>query len=399
MAAAASGPVNIVEAGADKSGSEPINDVLKEVHGDDVTVRFPPGTYRLDPIRLSGSGWTLVGEGATLVVPSSANRDYLGLEGSNWTFDGFTIDLSADGAAPTNYLRGTDWEFKNVEFAGQMSDPQYRGESDLLFPAVTESGATGLVENVSAMDGSADPGESSNRGLTWFGPNNKGKMIWRGCEFSGWANNTLYAAESAGPVLIEDCLFENTNVGVRVGGNTVIRNCLWRQDGRVPTQRWTGDANGRGVWLNSNGYVPGPIEITGCEFVMTGKDAVAAITSAHRVDDVTITDTRIAQRYDESAIELPGDGATTIRNVSITGSVTKSAIDVWQRDGTVVEGCCIEQPGNGVRISGSTDCRVAGSTVNVGGEPLVFVDSEVATEDVSNSGACPAPNGTSPADG
>ena len=395
--AAASGPTNIVEAGADKSGKKPINGALKKVHGDDVTVHFPPGKYRLDPITLAGSGWTLVGDDATLVVPGSVNRDYLYLKGSNWTFDGFTIDLTADGAAPTNYLLGTNWEFKNVDFVGQMGDPQYRGDSDLLFPAVKSEGATGLIENVSAMDGSAAPGESSNRGLTWFGPNNKGKMIWRGCQFSGWANNTLYAAESAGPVLIEDCLFENTNVGVRIGGNTVVRNCLWRQDGRVPIQRWTGDSNGRGLWLNSNGYVPGPIKIENCDFVMTGKDAVAAIKSSHRVDDVTIQDTRIRQDYEESAIELPGSGSTTIRNVSITGSITNSAIDFWNRDGSVVAGCCINQPGNGIRISDSKNCRVENTTVNVGDKAFVFADSDVATKDISRSGKCPAPDNSNPA--
>ena len=397
IAAASSGPTNIVDAGADKSGQKPINGVLKEVHGDDVTIRFPPGRYRLDPITLAGSGWTLVGEDATIVVPASVTREYIYLKGSDWTFDGFTIDLSADGAAPTNYLLGTNWEFKNVDFVGQMDDPQYWGDSNLLYPVVKLEDATGLIENVSAMDGSADPGESSNRALTWVGASSKGKMIWRGCQFSKWAENTLYLAESSGPIVVEDCFFKNTNVGVRVGGDAVVRNCLWMQDGRVPTQRWSGDANGRGVWINSNGYAPGPVEIIDCDFVMTGEDAVAAIKSLNRVDDVTIRNTRIKQRYDQSAIELPGKGSTTIRNVSITGSVTKSAIDIWERDRSVVSGCCINQPGNGVRISNSQNCRVENSTVNVEGDPFVFVDSDVTTENISKSGTCPAPDKSNPA--
>ena len=396
--AASNGPINIVEAGADKSGKEPINGVLKEVHGDDVTIRFPPGRYRLDPISLEGSGWTMVGDDATLVVPGRVNRVYLYLKGSDWTFDGFTIDLSADGAAPSSYLLGTDWEFKNVEFVGQMDDPDYWGDhSNLMYPAVRSEDAVGLIENVSAMDGSADPGESSNRGLTWVGPNNKGKMIWRGCRFSKWAENTLYLAESDGPILVEDCFFKNTNVGVRIGGTGVVRNCLWMQDGRVPTQRWSGDANGRGVWINSNGYSPGPVEIVNCDFVMTGEDAVAAIKSLNRVDDVTIRDTRIRQRYNQSAIELPGNGSTTIQNVSITGSISKQAIDIWDRDGSVINGCCINLPGNGVRISDSDSCRVVDSTVNVGGDAFIFHDSDVVTEGISKSGACTVPDKSNPA--
>lgn len=388
---------NVVDEGADDTGESAVNSVVNQAHGDDVELYFPPGRYRLDPLSLSGSGWSLVGDDATLVVPASVDRDYLYLEGSDWTVDGFTIDLRADGAAPVNYLLGRDWEFKNVRFVGQMDDPEFRGDSNLLYPAVQAEGATGLVENVSAMDGSADPGESSNRGLTWFGPNNVGKLIWRGCQFSKWANNTLYAAESVGPVLIENCLFENTNVGVRVGGQTTVRNCLWLQDGRVPAQRWTGDSNGRGLWLNSNGHVRGPIRILNCDFVMTGSDAVTAIYASHKADEVEIRDTRIRQDVSNSAIKLPGDGPTTIRGVDVTGQVREAAITLTGRDGSVVADTCIDTSGDGIRISDAANCRVENVTVNVEGEPLVFGDSDVATENVSRTGSCSAPDRTNPA--
>ncbi|MFB6142873.1 MAG: right-handed parallel beta-helix repeat-containing protein [Halorientalis sp.] len=367
---------------------------MKRAFGDGVELYFPPGEYLLDPITLHGTGWSLVGDDATLIVPGTVASEYLVLGGGRWRMDGFTVDLTADGAAPVTVMRGTDWQFRNVRFVGQMDDPQPRDTSSLLYPAVAHEDATGLVENVSAMDGSANPGESSNRGLTWFGANNKGKMTWRGCRFSGWANNTLYTEESNGPVVIEDCLFENTNVGVRIGGDTTVRNCTWRQTGPVPIQRWTGDASGRGIWINGNQYWSGPIEIEGCEFLMTGPDATGAIYASHRVDDLTVRNTYARQHNRESAVELPGTGTTTIRSLTVTGDTPRPAIDLVDRDGSTIADVCVRKPGKGIRIAHSANCRIERSTVDVDGTPFVFVGSDVATRGISRSGTCPTPDRT-----
>lgn len=108
--------VDIADAGADPSGSERINETLRRVHGDGVEVHFPPGTYRLDPLSLNGSDWSLVGHDATLVVPSVDDRDSLSLGGSNWSVEGFTVDLPASGTAPATHLRGDGWTFRDVSF-------------------------------------------------------------------------------------------------------------------------------------------------------------------------------------------------------------------------------------------------------------------------------------------
>lgn len=388
---------NVAEAGADDTGATAINRVLRRVHDDGVDLYFPPGRYRLDPLTLRGRNWSLIGEDATIVVPGDVDDQFLFFDGAGWTVDGFTIDLSADGAAPTTYLQGRNWAFRNVRFVGQMDDPQSRDSSSLLYPAVETSNATGLIENVSAMDGSADPGESSNRGLTWFGPNNEGTLTWRGCQFSKWANNTLYAAESAGPVVIEDCLFRNTNVGVRIAGHTTVRNCLWVQDGRVPIQRWSGDTGARGLWLNSNGHTHGPISIRNCDFVMTGPDAHAAVYASDPVDDVEIRNTRVHQTSEWPAVELPGTGRTTIRNVQVRKNARGAAIDLTDRDDSLIADVCIRKPGPGIRIESSANCQVESSTLDVGGKPFVFVDSDVTTRDISRSGTCRAPDRTNPA--
>lgn len=334
--------VNIADRGADVSGTRPINDVLAATHGSDRELHFPPGRYRLNPITLAGSNWAMTGEDATLVVPGSVRRSWLSVNGSNWEIDGFTIDLQAEGAAPSTYLRGTDWEFRNAVFRGTMSDPTYGepGEDGgLLYPAVTDRGATGLVENVEMADGSAEIGEASNRTGIWFGENNRGHLTLRGLHAEKWAHNTLYAEASAGPVTIEDSLFRRTNVGVRVGGDTVVRNCVFVQDDGVPVQLWSGGAYGRGLWLNANRHYPGAITVENCDFTMTGHQAGDAIVNEHDVDHLTVRNCNVRLAGDRKAINLVrGSNRVTVEGLDVTGPAASPVIQV-SGSGTATDIC------------------------------------------------------------
>lgn len=390
--------VDLVTAGADPTGEISVNQTIENEFKDGVTLLFPPGEYFLDPVSLGGSDWSLVGEDATLVVPDYVQRNWLAFDGAGWTVEGFTIDLRAENAAPVNFLRGTNWAFRDVEFVGQMADPDYRS-GNLLYPEVQAPDATGLVESVRATDGSAGTGESSNRALTWFGQNNLGTLTWRDCTFSGWAENTLYGAASAGRLVVEDCLFRNTNVGVRVGGNSVVRGCRFDQRGPVPVQRWTGDSNGRGIWINSNDYTAGEVLVDDCTFLMTGPDASAAVNGDNAVDDVTIRNSRVVQGNGWPAITMPGDGALRLERTVITGPTRKLAVDLANRDGSVVVDSCIQKRGAGLRIVDSSNCRVVDSTVDVSGEPFSFRNAGVETTGISLDGGCSAPLDGSQGDG
>jgi hypothetical protein len=395
--------VDLVTAGADPTGEISVNQTIENEFEDGATLLFPPGEYFLDPIGLAGSNWSLVGQDATLVVPDYVDRNWLALDGAGWTVEGFTVDLRAENAAPVNFLRGTDWAFRDVEFVGQMAGPDYRS-GNLLYPEVQAQDATGLVEGVRAMDGSADVGESSNRALTWFGQNNRGTLTWRDCSFSGWAENTLYGANSAGRLVVEDCLFRNTNVGVRVGGNSVVRGCRFDQRGPVPIQRWTGDSNARGIWINSNEYTAGEVLVDDCTFLMTGPDASAAVNGDNAVDDVTVRDCRIVQGNDWPAITIPGDGALRMERTVVTGSTREPAVELANRDGSTVVDSCVQKRGVGVRIVDSANCRIVDSTVDVAGQPFSFENANVQTTGVSLGGGCATPfdgsrSGESPSGG
>lgn len=351
--------VNIADMGADTSGTRPINDVLAATHSSDRELHFPSGRYRLNPITLTGSNWAMSGEDATLVVPGSVRRSWLSVNGSNWEIDGFTIDLQAEGAAPSTYLRGTDWEFRNVVFRGTMSDPTY-GEPDedggLVYPAVTDRRATGLIENVEMADGSADVGEASNRTSIWFGENNRGQLTLRGLHMEKWAHNTLYAEASAGPVTIEDSLFRRTNVGVRVGGDTVVRNCVFVQDGGVPVQLWSGGAYGRGLWLNANRHYSGAINVENCDFTMTGEGAGDAIVNEHDVDHLTVRNCAFRLAGDRKAINLVrGRSRVTVEGLDVTGPAASPVVQV-SGSGTATD-VCVPRGRDDVRGLSVTDAQ------------------------------------------
>ncbi|WP_254768141.1 right-handed parallel beta-helix repeat-containing protein [Salinilacihabitans rarus] len=391
-AAAEDADVNIVEAGADDTGNRAINDVLDRVHGSGKTIYFPPGRYLLRSFRTAANDWTWVGEDATIVVPGSENRNYLFFEGDRWTFDNFTIDLTASGAAPINYPRGNDWEFKNVVFEGQMDDPEYRAGSNLLYPNVDSAGATGVIENVIATDGSADPGDSSNRGGLWAGPSNEGHLIVRNSHFRHFANNTLYVANIPGRVTIDGCLIEDSNVGVRIGGNTAVRDTVFDQRGPVPRARWSGGRAARGIWINSNSYVPGDIEVEGCDFLMNGPQGAHAVFSRRRLDGIEIRDCRIHQNGGFTGIEFAdgGSGATVIEDTSVVGDSSKPAIRLVDRDGARLRRVCVQKSGPGIELRGSSNVSVEDSNVNVSGQQ--FTGVAPSTRDVTANESCPAPS-------
>ncbi|MFP9061124.1 glycosyl hydrolase family 28-related protein [Natrialbaceae archaeon A-chndr2] len=381
--------VNIVDAGADPTGSTTINSVLESVHDDGETVYFPPGEYRLDPFRDGANNWSWVGEGATFIVPRHVTSRYLHFAGRGWSIDGIDVDLSANGAAPTNFFHGGDWSVRNLEFIGQMSDPAERGGSSLLYMDANR-GTTGLLENVRAMDGSADPDSSSNRGgLRIVG--SEGDITLRNVAVSGFANNSMYFHNMPAHLTIDSCYLEDTNTGLRIGGNTTVRNTVFNQS-RAPRARWSGGRAARGIWINSNGSTSGDITIEGCEFVMGEPAGAHAIYTSNAHDGITIRDCRIQQDRNFFAIQLDegGSGHTIIENVSITGDANRAGIYLRGRSGARLRNLCLQKAGDGVRIRSSSNVRLENSTINVDG---TTISGSPSTSGISTSGTCPVPDG------
>ncbi len=378
-AASATRRVDVTEAGADESGRTPVNDALRRAHGDGVELYFPPGEYRLDPLSLEGDDWSLVGEDATLVVPGGADGDCLSLGGSNWTVEGFTVDPSGDGAAPTVELRGDDWTFRDVEFAGRAATAV--DELPLVSATVESADAAGRVAGVSTADhgaSAAPPGPDLLRVTS----DSEGTLRCRGCAFVGPAANGLDAADAAGSVVAEDCLF--ADAGVRLGGGAVVRNCAWRATAGAPE-----DASAGGLTVHGGPDADGETRVEACEFEVRGADA-PAVDARGRLDRFAVRDTRIEQRGGRPALRLAADGSTAVERTSVTGDGDAPAVSVSGRGEAVFRRVCLRHSGDGVRVAGAADCRVVDSTVDVGGDAFA-PDADVTARNVSFDGACPAP--------
>lgn len=226
--------VDVVEAGADNTGTDSVVDVIKRYRDDDTLLQFPPGRYYLDEqIRFTGfDGFGLVGDDATLVPANyhdwdkPRNRMFrLGVSyspGRRLVFDGFDVDYTGPdtGVRVIEAAVSDGLTVRDITING-------RHDSGMWGPArlcVTDADGSGVVERFKAPDGAAWISSTPNDDL-WRGPTgilaneNRGTLRFEDCVLGGFPDNGLYAAGSSGPVLVEGGLYENSNgSSIRIGG-------------------------------------------------------------------------------------------------------------------------------------------------------------------------------------
>jgi hypothetical protein len=394
--------VDIVQAGADNTGSTDIAPVLNSLAESGTKIEFPPGTYRLSGF---SPGWlsnfALVGDDATIVPPAGMTSAIMSLSGRNVTVDGFTFDYTAPNTAPQMSMRCSDGlVLQNCEFVGQADVLGGSGSSSHeyhFFPAVTDASGSGLVKNVTMADGTMSP---SNRGGIWFGQNNKGTLTFDGLHMEKWANNSLYCYTSAGPVIVKNSFFRNNNVaGPRIGsdGSRILDTTIV-SDGWVPVQEFSGGRTSRGIWVLS---ACDDVLVQGCDFVMTGPYANRGIVCRDYDANVDVKDCRFVMDVDRSAVEMQQGGAgITVDGVSVTGQASSGhAIMLNGRNGSQVSNVCIQQPNGsrgGVYLGNSSNCAVSDSTINVGGQAITMSGSSADTSNITHSGTCPVADGSNP---
>ena len=234
--------VNVVEAGADRTGEEPITPVLEEQRADDTLFVFPEGRYYMDEqFRFTGfENVGFVGEDATLVpanIHEFAGPQYrlfrLGVSyapGDRLRFEGFDVDQTASDTG----IRTIE---ASVSRRLEVRDITIDGEHDSgtwgpgMF-AITDSDGQGTVERFRAPDGGVHADETPNAGNMWRGPigieanTNVGRLEFIDCELGGFPDNGLYAINEEGTVVVDGGRFENSNgANVRLGGEgSVIKN-------------------------------------------------------------------------------------------------------------------------------------------------------------------------------
>ncbi|MDL5360961.1 right-handed parallel beta-helix repeat-containing protein [Halalkalicoccus sp. NIPERK01] len=388
--------VDIVEAGADDTGSEPIDDVFEEHADDDTLIRFPEGRYQANDLSLYAlSEFAMVGEGDVTLVPGEDYDEDLWLGGAetrDLRIENFTIDATREGVAPEVVVSAHD----GLVVRDLRKEGFHDGDTSFGFRTLDEDGHS-LIESLQSTDGGSGTGVYVNT---------TGSIAFRDCEVEGFADNGLYASHSSGPVSVEGGRYANSNVTqIRLGSaRSAVEDCEV-----VVDERPDGFGNMRGIRIADG---PGPVTIENCEISVENSQGTGAVVGAYSGGSFEVRDTRIhvGEEYttrrsngSRTSYAIYVDDATdaetgtrTIENVSVTGGGTYRGAMRFSRDDNTIESACISQSGtrrNGIVFEGSDDNEVVDTTIDVTGEEIVLNDgSSVDRSGISTSGSCSPPD-------
>ena len=416
--------IDVVEAGADNTGDEPINPVLNRLCNDgtsDTLLRFPPGTYAMDEMfRFTDYDHVgFVGDDATVVptpdfdysAPWLFRLGVLADPGRDLLFEGFTFDFTA----PDTGMRALEAQ---VTDGLTVRDVRVVGRHDggTLGPAmfdVLDPDGRGLVERFAAPDGgaySANTDGDIEVGPTGVlvSPYHRGTLRLRDLDVGGFPDNGLYASTPDGRVLVEGGRYRNSNVAnVRIAGDgSYVRGTRIEVDRNRPE-----DVNQRGVRLDEgrdlrvenvsiglsrpNGYalsVQDEVEsarIRGLDVSVADRPNTAMVV-APTANRVSIADTEIHLDGGGYGLAVFGHapGPVVARNLTVSGWATGGAgrpAVLCRRDHCEFHDLAVYQPGDDRRaidVRGD-DCLVSGGTYMASNYPLYNTGSRTRFEGVT----------------
>ena len=181
------------------------------------------------------------------------------------------------------------------------------------------AGSRGLLQDCYFHEGACEPTEASNRRAILV-ESGKGDLVFNRCWFEHWAENTVYAKQPEGRMQIYNCFFRNTANGMRLGGNSEVRNCVSIKDDEHPRQAWSNGTLQRGT--NAEAVTP--------------TNADAGINSYDGT--LTIADSDFSHRYEASscggAITAPQPcEGLDVRNVRISYTSRKNHDAIYTYNG------------------------------------------------------------------
>lgn len=416
--------INMVDAGADPTGEEPIDDLLYELAGDDTLLYFPEGRYKLNQFRnytgeygsfdnekytpFENFGLKGAGSGKTVLVPREGQGsdefgtgyfDRLWFElryGSSYLVEGFTLDYTAPRTGARFQLVPTGgFVMRDVRVKGVLDNPK----GALLF-WVLDPDEYGLVQNVRLPDGAESPTNSFITNGLNVSSLSRGTISFRDCHVEGFTDNGLYASNPVDPaaVRVEGGYYANNNIAqVRLGtSNSYVRNARIEVTEDVDTWYTT---NMRGIRQADGSGVT----VKNCDVVMSADvGSSGGIVSNHTSGELYVKNTRIRTDapFESPAIFCKTNadsgfaGGLHAENVSITGDAAGwSAVHLVDRSNSSLENVCIEQTGNnrdGISLTRS-DATISESMIDVAGEPIVEEEGEADTRNIRYEGSCGSP--------
>ncbi|GGN88200.1 MULTISPECIES: hypothetical protein [Haloarcula] len=381
--------VDVVEEGADPTGSVSIHSTLQSIDADHTLVRFPPGEYLLDEHWYVDEFHQLgiVGPEATITTVPNFGGPLFGLgrsgDATDLAVEGLTFDFRQGNTGPRPlHLTVADGLY--------VSDVSVRGEFDTnqdgMRFGVTDPDGTGVIRRLSMPDGGAP--QYRNTGC-YVGEDHRGHLRFEDCVVSGFPDNGLYASPARGRVDVVGGRYENSGISnVRVSGPATVRGVTVRC-----TEARRGVPNMRGIRLRGGTDVL----VDGCRVVMdrvTGSDG--AITCANWLESATIRNTHVTVRADGVRAlwaKDPKNGSSAarryplqIRDLTVDGSAAgNTAILISGRNGTLLDGLCVCQTGpgrNGVTVVQSAGSALRRSSITVTGTPLVTERAQLDRRDL-----------------
>ncbi|SFL54012.1 Right handed beta helix region [Halogranum rubrum] len=360
--------INIVDAGADNTGSESISSVLEDVIGDRRRIYFPPGEYYVDEgVRFTDFDrlW-LFGDDATIVpAPADefAGEDHIFKLGTHyapgdWLHIG---DLTFDFRADNTGLRAiqaqvNDCYIHDIDFVGQHD----AGTHGPMLVDVVDEDSIAAVDRVRMPDGGAwtkNTGRDGDPVVEWgptgfiVSPHHEGTLWVRDCVVGGFPDNGLYDSGAGGTVVVRGGRFENSGTAsIRLDGDGSV------VDGAtiVVDEPQNGVAQ-QGIRLDGgSGCVVNDTEI------VLERPTANAITVRNAVDSAKISDTTVRVLDDgvDGAITVAeGAGSTLIEDTTVELDASGQAIEIEPGNGDVVVADCTVI-GNGSGASGGREAIV-----------------------------------------
>ncbi|WP_227380662.1 hypothetical protein [Haladaptatus halobius] len=321
---------NIVNQGADKTGNTAIDSVLDRLVGSNTTVRFPPGTYKLNDILIpvGTDNLKLIAPNGARLVPDRSGDDvrWFDVRSQGFVLDGFELDMRNVVVPPNIRMDPVsgNWELKRLVTRGKVpastdTNVGSNNSSDgrTYFRLSSAAGTRGLLQDCYFHEGSCEPTEASNRRAILV-ESSKGALTLNRCWFELWGENTIYAKKPEGKLNIYNSFFRNTQNGLRLGGNTEVRNCVSIKNAQHPTSAWSGGSLQKGVNVEAtdsadpsagiNSY-NGTLTIADSDFYHRYLDPTSRAPISGRVpcERINIENTRISYestKLDEHAIYM-----------------------------------------------------------------------------------------------
>jgi len=383
--------IDVTEAGADRTGTRPVGDVLSEVTRDGRLLYFPPGVYRMEePFTVSGDQRVgLLGDEAVIKPPQGFDGALLALGYpeplSELFVRGFTFDFSAEntGARPILAVADDRVELRGVRVEGVVDVLQDQVRLD-----VTAPDGQGIVEQLQLPDGSSVEGVTGCE----VGENNHGDISFVDCHIEGFPDNGLYADPPEGSVTVDGGFYRNNGVaGIRIetSGSSVVRGAHVVCDDADATGQ-----NMRGIRLRAGESLL--VEDSLVE-LLSVPSSDGAITFHSELESATVRNSRLhvdADGVNALRVKSPTAGASTAtrsgpfrcENVLITGNAAGgAAVRASNRNDCTLHGLCIHQPG--YDRDGIDATYVRGELVNaqlaVTGSPLSLSNSQLRRRNVS----------------